>query len=262
MSPPTPVPGAPGIPTQVLAGRAALVTGGTRGIGRAIVDRLVAAGAGVAVLARKEHELADLGSRLSAAGARVVTHAGSAGDPDAVAAAAARCVEELGGLHILVCNAAANPVAAPLVELPASAAAKVLEVNLLGPWHAARIAWDAWMRAHGGVILNVASVGGLQPAPLLGMYNVSKAALCHLTRQLALELAPGVRVNALAPGLVKTDMSRALYEHGEDAAASLIPLGRLGLPADLADAAVFCVSDASSWMTGSVIVVDGGALLR
>ena len=115
------------------------------------------------------------------------------------------------------------------------------------------------MRDHGGVILNVVSVGGIRPGPSIGAYNVSKAALAHLTRQLALELAPGVRVNAVAPALVKTDMARALWEPNEEAMARMHPLGRLGVPDDIAAAALFLVSDASSWMTGEVIVVDGGA---
>jgi NAD(P)-dependent dehydrogenase (short-subunit alcohol dehydrogenase family) len=117
------------------------------------------------------------------------------------------------------------------------------------------------MEEHGGVIVNIASTGGIHPSPFIGMYNVSKAALVHLTKQLALELGPKVRVNALAPGLVKTDMSRVLYESGEEAIASRHPSQRLGVPDDIAGAALFLASDASSWLTGETIAIEGGILL-
>ena len=136
---------------------------------------------------------------------------------------------------------------------------KVLDANIAGPLRFVRAAWHRWMREHGGVVLNVVSVGGMRPGPFIGAYNTSKAALIHLTRQLAQELAPGVRVNAVAPGLVKTDMARALWEPNEDAMARSHALGRLGVPDDIASAALFLVSNASSWMTGEVLVVDGGA---
>jgi len=117
------------------------------------------------------------------------------------------------------------------------------------------------MRDRGGVVINVASLGGIRPSLGIGMYNTSKAALIHMTRQLAVELAPGVRVNALAPGLVKTHFARALFEHDEEGTAARFPMKRLGVPDDLAGAALFLASDASSWMTGDVLVVDGGALV-
>ena len=164
-----------------------------------------------------------------------------------------------GGLDILVNNAATNPQFGPLVEADMGAVEKVWSTNLGGPLRFAQAAWAHWMRDHGGVILNVVSLGGIRPGPSIGAYNVSKAALAHLTRQLALELAPGVRVNAVAPALVKTDMARALWEPNEEAMARAHPLGRLGTPDDIASAALFLVSDASSWMTGEVVVIDGGA---
>jgi NAD(P)-dependent dehydrogenase (short-subunit alcohol dehydrogenase family) len=156
-------------------------------------------------------------------------------------------------------NAATNPQFGPLVEADMRAVEKVWSTNLAGPLRFAQAAWMHWMRDHGGVILNVVSLGGIRPGPSIGAYNVSKAALIHLTRQLALELAPGVRVNAVAPALVKTDMARALWEPNEQAMARSHPLGRLGTPDDIASAALFLVSDASSWMTGEVVVIDGGA---
>jgi NAD(P)-dependent dehydrogenase (short-subunit alcohol dehydrogenase family) len=241
-----------------LDGRVALVTGATRGIGRGIAEAYVAAGAAVAVLARKPDELEETQAALSALGGRVITIAGSAGDPEAIDTAISRCVDELGRLDILVNNAAANPAMGLIVDHEPSAVRKILEVNVEGPWLLARGAWRAWMREHGGVILNVASIGGLQASHAIGTYNVSKAALIHLTRQLALELAPTVRVNAVAPGLVKTQFARALWEPDEEGVGARHPLGRIGMPDDIAPLALFLVSDAASWITGEVYRADGG----
>jgi len=244
-----------------LDGRVALVTGGTRGIGRAIAAAFVAAGAQVVVLARKPDELATTAEALGSGGASVLTVAGSAGDPEALDAAVARAVGELGRLDIIVNNAATNPAFGPTMEVEHRAVRKILEVNLEGPLHLAQAAWRAWMRDHGGVILNVASVGGIDPSPFIGTYNVSKAALIHLTRQLALELAPHVRVNAVAPGLVKTDFARALWEPDEEGTGRRHPLGRMGTPEDVAALALFLVSDAAAWITGEVYRLDGGMSL-
>jgi NAD(P)-dependent dehydrogenase (short-subunit alcohol dehydrogenase family) len=245
-----------------LAGRVALITGGTRGIGRATAETFAAAGAAVCVVARKEPELLDTVAALGTIGVSATSYRGSAGDPDVVDAATAHCVETLGALDILVNNAATNPYLGPTVDLPGSALDKVLQVNVAGPVRWVQAAWREWMREHGGTVINVASIGGLRSSPGIGIYNVTKAALLHLTRQLAGELAPGVRVNAIAPGLVRTDMARALWEPNEDAANRMQPLGRIGEPQDVANAALFLASDASSWMTGETIVLDGGTLVR
>lgn len=240
-----------------LDGKAALVTGGTRGIGRAIAEAFVAAGASVCVLARKEDELAETRAALSEHGT-ATTVRGSAGDPEAIEAAVAHCRDELGGVDVLVNNAATNPAFGKLVDIEPWAVRKILEVNLEGPLLLVQSAYRAWMAEHGGVVINVSSVGGIRPSPFIGMYNTTKAALIHLTRQLAQELGPAVRVNAIAPGLVKTDFARALYENGEEALAARFPLHRLGVADDLAGVALFLASDASSWLTGETIVVDGG----
>jgi NAD(P)-dependent dehydrogenase (short-subunit alcohol dehydrogenase family) len=168
-------------------------------------------------------------------------------------------IDNLGRCDAVVNNAAINPVFAPLMDADMAAVAKILDANIVGPLRFTRAAWHAWMREHGGGVLNVVSVGALRPGPFIGAYNVSKAALIHLTRQLAQELAPTVRVNAIAPGLVKTDFARALWEPNEGAVARAHALGRLGVPDDIASAALFLLSDASSWMTGEVLIVDGGA---
>jgi NAD(P)-dependent dehydrogenase (short-subunit alcohol dehydrogenase family) len=241
--------------------KVALVTGGTRGIGRAIAEAFVAGGARVCVLARKKDELDETQAALDTVGSGVAVYAGSAGDPDAIEGCVAHCLTELGGLDILVNNAGTNPTFGPTIETESRAMRKVLEVNVEGPLLLAQAAWRSWMRDHGGVIINVASLGGIRPSLGIGMYNTSKAALIHLTRQLAVELAPSVRVNALAPGLVKTHFARALYEHDEAGMAARFPMKRLGVPDDVAGAALFLASDASSWITGDVIVVDGGGLI-
>jgi 3-oxoacyl-[acyl-carrier protein] reductase len=242
-----------------LDGRSALVTGGTRGIGRAIAEAYAAAGASVMVVARKPAELDETCAALGAIGARVATFQGSVGDPDAAEGAVAACIHAFGRIDIVVNNAAINPVFGPLMDADLGAVTKVFDANITGPLRFVRAAWHSWMREHGGVVCNVVSVGGLRPGPFIGAYNVSKAALTHLTRQLAQELAPTVRVNAVAPALVKTDMARALWEPNEEGMARAHPLQRLGVPDDIAAAALFLVSDASSWMTGETVVVDGGA---
>jgi 3-oxoacyl-[acyl-carrier protein] reductase len=244
-----------------LDGRVALVTGGTRGIGRAIAEGFAAAGASVCVLARKPDELVETSEAIRAIGADVVTVAGSAGDHEVLDEAVERCTGELGRLDVLVNNAATNPAFEPMIETEPSAVRKVLEVNVEGALYLAQRAWAAWMSEHGGSIVNIGSTGGIQPAPFIGIYNASKAAILHMTRQLALELAPTVRVNAIAPGLVKTHMARALWEPDEDGIAARHPMKRIGMPDDIASAALFFASDSSAWITGATLVIDGGLSL-
>ena len=248
-------------PSDVLRidGRAALITGGTRGIGRAIAEACAAAGADVCVVARKPDELAETVKTVGELGTRVVSVEGSVGNPDIAETAVHAMLEAFGRCDIVVNNAAINPVFGPLMDADLGAITKVFDANISGPLRFVRAAWHHYMKEHGGAVLNVVSVGGMRPGPFIGAYNVSKAALIHLTRQLAQELAPTVRVNAIAPGLVKTDMARALWQPNEAAMARAHALGRLGVPDDIAAGALFLVSDAASWMTGEVLVVDGGA---
>ena len=242
-----------------LDGKSVLVTGGTRGIGRAIAEACANAGAAIGVVARKPDELAETEAALRAIGSDVVTITGSVGDPAVADDAVTTMIGKLGSCDIAINNAAINPAFGPLMEADLGAVAKILDANIVGPLRFVRAAWHQWMSEHGGVVLNVVSVGGMRAGPFIGAYNVSKAALIHLTRQLAQELAPKVRVNAIAPALVKTDMARALWEPNEDAMARSHALGRLGVPDDIAAGALYLCSDAAAWLTGEVLVVDGGA---
>jgi NAD(P)-dependent dehydrogenase (short-subunit alcohol dehydrogenase family) len=243
-----------------LDGKVALVTGGSRGIGRAIATRFAQAGAKVMLSSRKPDALAEAAASMEGLGAEVAWYAANVGDPDAAQACVDATVERFGSLDVLVNNAATNPYYGPLMELDLARAEKTVQVNLEAALVWTQCAWRASMEAGGGSVINVSSVGGLSVEHGIGWYNVTKAALVHLTRQLAAELGPDVRVNALAPGLVRTDFARALWESSGDAVAKRLPLKRLGEPDDIARAALFLASEAASWITGHVLVVDGGAL--
>jgi NAD(P)-dependent dehydrogenase (short-subunit alcohol dehydrogenase family) len=246
-----------------LKGKTALITGGSRGIGLAIAGRFVEAGANVVITSRTAADLAEAAAGLVAAGAaeeQVAWVAAHVGKPEDAQSCVAETVERFGGLDILVNNAATNPYFGPMIDIDVARAQKTFEVNQLSvlTWTGAAV--KAGLR---GSVINVASIGGLEVEPGIGWYNVTKAAVLHITRQLAFELAPDVRVNALAPGLVKTKLAAALWEGpGEERIAAHIPLQRLGLPDDIATAALFLASDAASWVTGQTFVVDGGTTIQ
>jgi NAD(P)-dependent dehydrogenase (short-subunit alcohol dehydrogenase family) len=242
------------------SGRVALVTGASRGIGLAIAERLVQEGARVCLTARKPDPLAEAVAELGGAD-HAMAVAGKGDDPEHQADAVGQVMAAFGRLDILVNNTGINPVFGPLLETEVGAVRKVLEVNLLSALSWTRRAHEAWLGGHGGAVVNVASVAGLRPAPGLGAYAVSKAALIHLTQQLAVEMAPAVRVNGLAPAVVKTRFATALYEGREAEVSAAYPLGRLGVPADVAAAAAFLASDDAAWITGQTLVLDGGATL-
>jgi len=240
-----------------LAGKTALVTGGSRGIGKAVATVFASAGAKVMISSRKPDALAEAVATMEG---EVDFYAANAGNPNDAERCVARTIERFGSLDILVNNAATNPYMGALIDVDVSRADKTVQVNQMGVLWWSQWAWRSWMSRHGGTILNIASVGGMSVEPGLGIYNVTKAAVIQLTKQLAYELAPFVRVNAIAPGLVKTQFARALWENAEDTIAERLPLRRLGEVDDVAKAALFLVSEAASWITGTVLVVDGGTL--
>lgn len=255
----------------MVAGKVALITGASRGIGLGIAAELLRCGARVCITARKAGPLAEavegLQAGACASGAslqppQAIGIAGNSGDAEHRRDAVAQVVERFGRLDLLVNNAGTNPQYGPLVEADLGAIDKTLAINVVAPIGWVQQAWRQWMAEHGGAVLNIASAGGLRAGASIGAYNASKAALIHLTRQLALELAPGVRVNAIAPAVVKTRFSRALYERREEEVAATYPLRRLGSPADTATAARFLLSDEASWITGETLVIDGGISVR
>lgn len=246
--------------SSIHEGKTAIVTGATRGIGLGIAHELVTCGAKVCITARKEDELAaavtELGGDEVAMGSR-----GSADDAAHQESTVAAVLQRWGRLDYLVNNAGINPQFGPLMEADLSAVRKTFEVNVTAALAWTQLAWRGWWAEHGGALLNIASVGGIHNGPFLGAYNASKAALIHLTRQLAQELGPRVRVNAIAPAVVKTKFARALYEGREDQAASAYPLKRLGTPEDTAKIGSFLLSDDAGWITGECVTVDGGLLV-
>jgi len=243
---------------QDFAGRVALVTGGTRGIGLGIAAELVARGGRVAITARKPDELE---TAVAALGGDVVAVAfrGSADDEAHQLEAVTGTIERFGSLDHLVNNAAINPHFGFTFDAEPSVWRKMLEVNVIAPALWSRLAYQHWMREHGGTILNISSVGGLSTGSPLGIYGITKAALIHQTAQLAAELGPGIRVNAMAPAVVKTRFAAKLYEADEEGAASVYPLKRLGAPEDTAKLAAFLLGPDSSWITGVTVPIDGGA---
>jgi NAD(P)-dependent dehydrogenase (short-subunit alcohol dehydrogenase family) len=244
-----------------LEGRTALVTGASRGIGLAIARSLVARGARVVVTGRKPDALAEAVTALGGPGVAVGV-AGNAGDAEHRAEAVRTAVDTFGSLEVLVGNVGINPVYGPLVDLPLDGFRKILDTNVVSTLGLVQEAWRAWMAEHGGSVLVVASVAGLKASPMIGGYGVSKAALVNLVTQLAVELGPRVRVNAVAPAVVRTRFAGALYEGREAEAAAQYPVGRLGEPEDVGEAAAYLLGDGAGWVTGQTLVLDGGALSR
>jgi NAD(P)-dependent dehydrogenase (short-subunit alcohol dehydrogenase family) len=244
--------------------RTVIVTGASRGIGKATAVAFAAEGCNVVLTSRKIDALDAVAAEISAQfpGVGVLTHAAHAAEPEQAQAVVDATMERFGAVDVLVNNAGTNPYFGPLIEIDPVRAEKTARLNQFGPVLWSQLVWKASMSAHGGVIVNVASVGGLLTEPGIGYYNATKAAVIHLTRQLAAELAPLVRVNGVAPGIVRTQLARGLWENNEDYLSDKLPLGRIGEPDDVADVITFLGGPASRWMTGQTLVIDGGAQIR
>ena len=241
-----------------LRGKTAIVTGASRGIGKAIAKSFVDAGAQVMLTSRKLDALQAAANEMDG---ETDVFAANAGEIDQAQACVDATMKRFGKIDILVNNAATNPYYGQTLGVDSARFDKTFQVNLKGPLFWSQAVWNASMQNNPGVILNIASVGGLRAEQGLGVYNLTKAAVIHLTSQLACELGK-TRVVGIAPGLVKTLFASVLIENVGDKLASALPTKRLGEPQDIANLALFLCSDLASWITGETYVIDGGAGVR
>jgi NAD(P)-dependent dehydrogenase (short-subunit alcohol dehydrogenase family) len=242
-----------------LSGQTAIVTGASRGIGLAIAAGLIEAGANVVLTSRKQ-EAAD--AAAAPLGERALGIAAHAVDREAAQACVDQTLERFGSIDILVNNAGTNPASGQLVDMQHILFTKTMDLNAWAPVLWTGLVWHAWMKDHGGAIVNTASIGAYAVGGEgMAVYHASKAAIVHLTRHQAVEMGPGVRVNGVAPGVVKTQMAEKLWKEQEAAVAARTPLGRVGEPEDIAPAVVFLCSDGARWITGATLTIDGGQIL-
>ena len=257
-TPPIPAPRTGPVVPDRFAGRTAIVTGASRGIGLGIAHRLLAEGASVVITARGQEGLDAAVAELDAPG-RVLGIAGKADDGDHQSEVVARAEEAFGPVDMLVNNTGINPVYGRTVDIDLDAARKITEVNALGTLAWTQKVYHSGLAERGGAVVNIASIAGLAPSPGIGWYGATKALVMRLTQELAVEVGPAVRVNAVAPGVVKTRFAEALYTGREESMSGARPAGRLGVPDDIAGPVAFLLSDDAHWMTGQTLVVDGGA---
>ena len=244
-----------------MTGQTAVITGGTRGIGLATARALLDRGANVCITGRHEDQLSVALEHLDA-GEHAIGVVGHAGESEHQDETVTRALQEFGSIDVLVNGVGINPYYGSTSDLPEEVAIKMYRTNVL-----AALAWftrceQAWMAMHGGSVVNLSSAGAYRGGPLLGSYGITKAAMIRLTEQLALEKAPlRIRVNAVAPGTVRTKFAAQFWEGNEEAAAAAYPLGRAGEPEDVAEAIAFLASPDASWITGQTLAIDGGLLL-
>ena len=247
-----------------LGGKVAIVTGSSRGIGRAIAEELAAAGATVVISSRKQDACEEVAEAIRANGGKAIAIAASISDKAALQGLAERSIAELGKVDILVCNAASNPYYGPMSGITDDQFRKILDNNVLSNhWLIQMVAPQMVERGDGSIII-ISSIGGLTSSTVIGPYNISKAADFQLARNLALEFGTsGVRVNCIAPGLIRTDFAKALWENPDTlkAVTRSTPMKRIGEPHEIAGAAVFLAAPASTYITGQTIIIDGGSTI-
>jgi NAD(P)-dependent dehydrogenase (short-subunit alcohol dehydrogenase family) len=247
-----------------LAGKVAVITGSTKGIGRAIAEALARAGARVVISSRKADKCEEVANQVKSEGLEAVPIACHIGRREDVEHLISEAKSVYGQIDILVCNAAVNPYYGPMSGLTDDAFTRVIDSNVRSNLWLCNLAIPDMAERKDGSVIIVSSIGGLKGSQNLGIYAISKAADFQLARNLAVEWGPhNIRVNCIAPGLVRTDFARALWENKEllARAESITPLGRIGEPDDISGAAVFLASPAGRWMTGQVLVIDGGVTI-
>ncbi|MGW5868422.1 SDR family oxidoreductase [Streptomyces sp. NPDC055239] len=247
---------------QAREGAVALVTGASRGIGLAVARALAQSGHRLVITARAPDALQAAVAELRADGAQAVGCAGGVADSAQAQACVALAMREYGRLDVLVNNAATNAPYGALMDVDLTRWRAAFAVNVEAALRLTQLAWRAWMGEHGGTVVNICTEGASHVGPNVGAYGTSKAALLHLTAQLAGELAPLVRVNSVSPGLIRTEMARFVWDGAEKELAESLPLGRIGEPEDVARAVAWLVSDAAEWVTGADLLVDGGTRVR
>jgi NAD(P)-dependent dehydrogenase (short-subunit alcohol dehydrogenase family) len=248
-----------------LSGRSAIITGSSRGIGRAIAECFAGLGANVVISSRKQDACAAVADGINASsGGRAAAIAANIGVKAELEALVASTRAIFGSIDIVVCNAASNPYHGPMAGISDAQFEKILRNNLMSSHWLCSLVAPAMIERRQGSIIMISSIGGLRGSSVIGAYNISKAAELQMARNLAVEYGPhGVRVNCIAPGLIRTDFARALWDDETNLAKALssTPLGRIGEPDDVAGVAAFLASDASRYVTGQTVVVDGGATI-
>lgn len=241
-------------------GQVAIVTGASRGIGLAIAHRIIDEGGKVVITARKPEALD--AAILELGGSEVaLAVAGSADDESHQDQVVTAALNSFGRIDLLVNNCGINPHYGDLLDIEYSAAKKIFDVNVMATMSWTKKVTESWLGSNGGAVVNVASLAGIKPETGIGMYGVSKAALFQLTRQLAVELGPNIRVNAVAPAVVKTKFAEKLFVGQETELAKRYAVGRLGEPEDVAAAVAFLGSSDAAWITGQILTLDGGVTL-
>ncbi len=244
-----------------LTDKVAIITGASKGIGKAIAHALGAHGARVVVSSRNQEAVDEVAVELSSAGIEARGIAAHMGEPENIRQLVDHAVEEFGGVDILINNAATNPVFGPVLMTDRRAFDKIMDVNVKGPFELSKLVQPIMMARGGGSIINISSIGGISPEYMLGIYSVSKAALISLTKVMAKEWgSANIRVNAICPGFIKTKFSQALWSNEGmlNMITQKLPMPRIGDPDEIAGLAVFLASGASSYCTGGVYTADGG----